>query len=417
MRYVLLLLLAIFAAVGTAVLLREDAGYVLLAYGHWSAELSLASFILLLLIALALLWAALRLLLWLWRLPRRLRELRQRRRLLRARRSLVRGLIDMAEGRFRAGEKQLIRGARHSETPLVHYLMAARAAQKQDAHDRRDEYLHRAYEDTPNATVAVLLTQAELQIAHRQYEHAQATLHRLQELKPGHAYGLKLLSRLNLELADWDGLEALLPRLRKSTAMSGAEVEELEQRVLSERLREHAQPGRGEQLKALWQHIPRRLRHQLPLIRVYVRALLAADDADAAESIIRDTLRWQWDDELVIAYGQARGSAPGKQLARAEAWLKEHGDSAPLLLTAGRLCAAQQVWGKAQEYLEASLALAPRVDTYDALGRLFQATGQPERAMEAFRDGLELSLKGKVSRRYRRRNPRDTGSFRPLGRG
>jgi HemY protein len=345
---------------------------------------------------------------------RRLRALRIRRRQLRARRNLVQGLTEMAEGRFRDAEKKLVRGARHSETPLAHFLMAARAAQKQNAHSRRDEYLHQAYEQTPSATVAVLLTQAELQIAHREYELAQATLRRLQEIRPGHAYGLTLLARLDEELADWDALEQLLPRLRKSSALTPEQIEALEQRVLVERIRQLAQPGRGEQLKSLWQNIPRRLRHQLPLIRGYARALLAADDQDAAEGIIRDTLKWQWDDELVLAYGEARSATPGKQLARVENWLKEHGDSAALLLTAGRLCTAQQLWGKAQKDIESSLLLAPRAAGYDALGRLFQATGQPERAMEAFRDGLGFSLTGKAPPRRRRVNPRDTGRFEPL---
>lgn len=412
MRFMLLFFGALLAAVGIAWALNIDRGYVLLSYGGWSVELSLASFVVVLVLAATAVFFILRAMRWVWRLPRRLRELYRRRRQLRARRLLTRGLIEFAEGRWREGEKKLVRSARDSETPLINYLSAARAAQLQKAHERRDNYLRLAYEETPAATIAVLLTQAELQIAHKQYEHAQATLKRLQEIKPGHAYGLKLLARLNNALGDWNGLEELLPRLRKSPAMTPDEIEQVEIRVLQERMKQLAQPGREEALKALWQSIPRRLRHKLEMIRPYVKALLDADAPDAAESMIRDTLKWQWDDELVIAYGRLRSSNAGRQLARVEAWLKEKGDSAALLLTAGRLCTVNQLWGKARAYLQTSIMLGPRVETYDELGHLFQNLGQPELAMEAFKSGLELNLKGKVSgATKKKRSPRDTGSM------
>lgn len=405
MRYVIVLLLVAFAAVATALALRDEAGYVLLSFGGWSVEMSLASFVLLLLLALLVLGLALKFLLWLWRLPHRLAMLRLQRVQQKARRNLVQGITDMAEGRFRDSEKRLINRAARSETPLVHYLLAARAAQKQAAHERRDDYLRLAYENTPAATVAVLLTQAELQIAHKQYEHAQATLKRLQEIKPGHSYGLSLLARLNLAMADWDNLEALLPRLRKSPAMPDSEVEALEVQVLSARLKQLAQPGQEQALKYLWQHIPRRLRSQLELIRAYVQALLASGAPDTAEGIIRDTLKSQWDEELVLAYGNtlpenlktpAARASLDKQLERSERWLKAHTESPAALLTAGRLCAAQQLWGKAEKYLRASIERQPKVQAYEILGTVYQATGQLDAAMQAYQAGLTLSTQGRV---------------------
>src|SRR5690606_23028753 len=100
-----------------------------------------------------------------WNLPARLRARLARRRQVRARRALTRGLIEISEGRWKEGERRLVRNARDSEVPLINYLMAARAAQLLSADERRDAHLKAAYESTPQATVAVLLTQAELQIA------------------------------------------------------------------------------------------------------------------------------------------------------------------------------------------------------------------------------------------------------------
>lgn len=396
MRIALVLLFALVAAALIAIGLRIDTGYVELSYHGYTAEMTLVSFSAFLFAGMIVLYAALRGTIWLIRLPARMRRLLRRRRRLRARRNLTRGLIDLAEGRWSESEKRLSRSAGDGETPLIHYLGAARAAQLQSAHERRDQYLREAYESTPQATVAVLLTQAELQIAHGQHEQAQATLRRLQELKPGHAYGLKLLARLEASMGDWNRVESLLPQLRKSPLMRPETVEDLETKVLRERLREASTPGNGDELKSLWRSFPRRLRQRAELIRLMAQALLDAGDNEAAETLIRDSLRAEWDDELARLYGLAISENSQKQLARVEKWLEDHSDSAGLLLTAGRLCAANGLWGKARAYLQSSLNLAPRSEAYAELGKLFARTDRPRLAMEAFRQGLDFSLSGRA---------------------
>src|SRR5690606_6890583 len=115
-----------------------------------------------------------------------------------------------------------------------------------------------------------------------------------------------------------------------------------------------------------------------------------------AESLIRGVLRQNWDDELVLQYGLLRTPDPSRQLGRAEAWLREHGDTPILLLTCGRLCMRNSLWGKARSYLESSVALGPRVDAWYELAKLMQHTGEPDRAIEYTRKGLMLTLGDRV---------------------
>ena len=98
---------------------------------------------------------------------------------------------------------------------MFNYLQAARAAHLQGSDQRRDEWLKLAYEHTPAAANAVLLTQAELQLDRGQYEQALATLRRIDEDSRDHSYALALLGRLYFRLEDWEQLDALLPRLKK----------------------------------------------------------------------------------------------------------------------------------------------------------------------------------------------------------
>ena len=95
-------------------------------------------------------------------------------------------------------------------------------------------------------------------------------------------------------------------------------------------------------------------------------------------------------DDLIIAYGRIETAEPAKRLKRAEQWLKVHAEDGALLLTAARLCMAEELWGKARSYLESSLAMAPRTDAYALYGRLLKQFGEDENAALAFRSGLGL---------------------------
>lgn len=392
MRFVALLLALLLLAISLAIGLREDNGYALLSWGDTTVEMSMAMLVLLTGLAFTALWLIVRILVAVWRLPARLRELRKRMRLRRARESLTRGLIEMAEGRWRDSEKSLIRHARHSETPLPHYLMAARAAQMQGAHERRDNHLRLAYETTPAATVAVLLTQAELQLAHKQFERALATLSRLRELAPNHATVLRLLGELYEARGEWESLHALLPELRKRDALDAAGLERLIAVVYRALLADAAARKDTARAESLWSELPRGSRQVPDLALHYADALRSGGRDDDAETLLRGVLRQHWDERLVLQYGLLKTGDASRQLGRAEAWLRERGDTPLLLLTCGRLCMRASLWGKARSYIESSIAAGARPDAWHELSKLLQHTGETERAAECTRKGLLLAL-------------------------
>lgn len=396
MKYAFYVVLALLAAVIIAGVLQVDSGYVLLSWRDTSVEMSLGTLAVLMLVVFFGLYLLTTLVVRLWAFPRRIREAMERRREARSRRSAIRGLIDLAEGRWAESERNLIRHAADSKVPLITYIAAARAAQMQGAHERRDAYLRRAHEREPAAQLAILLTQAELQIAHKQYEHALATLRRLQELDPDHAYGLKLLARLYRKLGDWSALHELVPKLRDTRAMPRTEIDRLESQAVCALLEPLNASSDSSRALSIWNSLPRRLRSEASIVRAYVQLLLKCGEPKTAESVTREALKANWDDELIVLYGLTSGEGVVRQLARVENWLAEKGENAALLLTAGRLCIAAKLWGKARSYLESSIVLGARPEAYEELGRLLKTLGEPEHAMQAFSDGLALSLGQKI---------------------
>jgi hypothetical protein len=62
-----------------------------------------------------------------------------------------------------------------------------------------------------------------------------------------------------------------------------------------------------------------------------------------------------------------------------------------LLLTLGRLCVRQQLWGKARSYFEAGLSLEESYSGHMELARLLEQIGDPEAARPHYRRSLDLA--------------------------
>src|SRR5690606_20451838 len=101
---------------------------------------------------------------------------------------------------------------------------------------------------------------AELQLAHGQHERALATLNRLRELAPTHAFALRLLATLHESRGEWETLHGMLPELKRHDAFEGDELDALLTRVYHALLESASTSRQFEQAESLWNELPRGLR-------------------------------------------------------------------------------------------------------------------------------------------------------------
>ncbi|MGH8675315.1 MAG: heme biosynthesis protein HemY, partial [Burkholderiales bacterium] len=66
-------------------------------------------------------------------------------------------------------------------------------------------------------------------------------------------------------------------------------------------------------------------------------------------------------------------------------------NDAQLLATLGRLCAQVELWGKARNFLEASLSFDESRSAHLELARLGERLGQGENAQRHYRRAAEIS--------------------------
>ncbi|MBP3363947.1 MAG: heme biosynthesis protein HemY, partial [Pseudomonas sp.] len=309
--------------------------------------------------------------------------------------AIEQGQMDLAEGRWASAQKHLARAAEAEPQPLLYYLGAARAANEQGHYEESDNLLERALERQPQAELAIALSHAQLQVDRADTEGALVTLQAMHERHPHNVQVLRQLQRLHQQRGDWTALIRLLPELRKDKVLPPKELAELERRAWGQNLSLAAQrESEGEaglqSLQRAWQQLTSAQRQEPALVLAYAEQLRQLGAQTEAEEVLRSALKRSYDSHLVRLYGLLRGSDPVKQLQAAEGWLKSHPGDASLLLTLGRLCLQNSLWGKARDYLESSLKVERNPETCAELARLLAQLGDTGRSNQLFQEGLNL---------------------------
>lgn len=390
----MLIIISLALALGVAAIWAADfePGFVLLQYGQWSLETSLVVFTAIYILLIVAGYLALRSLVLLKQTPKRINAWKTTQRQKRANRALTRGLITLEEGRWTEAERILVRHATHSETPLLHYLAAARAAQKQQAPERRDNYLRLAHETTEGADIAVGVVQAELQLSAGQKEQALATLQHLREVAPKHPYVLQLLQSLYQDMDQWQEMQSVLPDLRKRHVLERNEVAALDQEAAVGQLQMALAKQDWQKMAEVWEKSSSKARQTEAMLVPYVNGLIQQDQEEQAIAQIEQFMRNNWSDKLVYIYGVLTQGDLLVRLATAEKWLKATPDNARSLLTVGRLAKANQLWTKAEEYLQQSIRLDAKGETYQVLAEVQLALDKNEAAADTYKQGLTLML-------------------------
>ena len=383
MRTLLWLLTLAALAVGLALAARYNDGYVLLVLPPWRVELSLNLMILLQLGSFALLYMFTRVVAHALQLPRRVREYRARRRREQAERALGDAMRFTFEGRYSHALKSAVAAHQADYAPGLASLLAARAAHAMRDDEREAEWLQRACAYDNESRSARLMTEAELHLNSHRYADAQGVMDVMEATGQRHIAALRLSLRAHQALGNWRDVVRLVRQLERHRALSAEQAAPIRLRAHQEVLRSLSLDAGA--LAGYWRDIPAQDRKTARLAAEAARLLIAGGDCLHAQRIIEDALDEEWDSSLLATYAECKGGDVLGRIAQAEDWLKQHPRDAELLLGLGRLCRQQQLWGKAQSYLEASLPLQATRAVHIELAQLFDELKRGEEANRHYR--------------------------------
>lgn len=384
MKKLLVLLLVLCVSVWAGLNLKRDPGFLIIGYRGWSIEMPLWISLIALLFAYFVITLIRRILGALLSIFPCIRQRSKTKHLQRSRRKTRTGLLALSRGEWQQAEQDLVKGIHDNTLPLLNYLAAAKAAQEQGAFARRDEYLQTAHQLEQDHPFAVSLTQAQLQIDQQQLEQAVATLQHLHSLAPRHQFVLKLLHRLYFQLGDWTHCIELLPDLKKAKVLSNEEWLSFQSQAYVGLLR---QQQSLQALQTEWQKLSRSSQKQPAILAAFCEGLLAYEEDERVAELLASVCRKQWQPELFALYARC----PKHQvqaLKLAEKWLQTHPDDPHLLAIGAQLCQQQSLWGKAKQYLQKSLSLAPCAERYAQMAELMVSLSEQEQALVYYRKAV-----------------------------
>ena len=392
----LLWLVALFAAaVALAVAGRLEEAKVVIVLPQYHIYVSMVLFAFVLVAAFALLYLATRVLHHTVELPGQLRALRSRRRREQAQAALASGLLGYLEGRYARAEKESTTAWQAGVAPGLAALIAARSAHQLREFERRDAWLGRAESEGEALHAARLLTQAELLLDERDFSGARDALRSLHGTGPRQVATARMLLRAERGAQNWEEVLKLASLLAKRGAVSTTVAEEHRVQATIELLAREA--GDRASLEARLRRIPAADLAHPRVAGAAARHASALGEAALARELIEKSLAAEWTASLVQLYALIPGmeSQRGQEEARirierAERWLREHAQDPQLLAALGSLCVSAGLWGKAQNYLEASLSFGETRAAHLELARLAERDNRAAQAQKHFRRAAEL---------------------------
>ena len=386
--------LALFA-VAVALAGRYGSGYVVMVMPPWRVELSVMLFAIIIAVAFAATYAFLRLAGWVYRLRRVLRAKRKERQRNKSRIALYSSLKSLFSGQFRLAEQDA-RGAMsaneaHDGTRDLAAAVAAWAAHEGGNSDAAVPYLERIR--SAGASEMRDASKAYMLLSEGRAKDALTLLKDLAVTAPKNPGVLKMKVEAEVAEKAWEDVLASLGPLTKSGLMPASAAQQL--RLNAELNLIKSRPANRDLIMSTWESVSPESRHDVAIAVTVARRLIGLGCGNDAKDVIDATIDARgsagWDSSLAAAYADCKSDSTLAQIERAERWLRQHARDPVLLATLGKLCMRQALWGKAQSYLEASVALEPTLDAHMTLARLMEQIGKRDEAIRHIRRSAELA--------------------------
>jgi len=388
-RFLFWFLVLAAAAVVAALAVRLNTGYALLVAPPYRIELSLNLLLAIVVGGFFALYFSIRLVMRTLRMPRQVQEMRRRQKLERARAKQDAAVVALLEGRYGKARQHAQEALAIPGSSALNALIAARAAIDVRDFEAAERLLAGSEAQAQSLAVPRLMLSAEIALEQGQPPEALRILQALRKEAGLHTAALRLELRALQSARRWAEVPPLLEQLVKRKVFAPAQAEQARVTAYSEQLKVLEYDAVG--LRDYWSHLPESIRLHPMVARAGARSFLQlGGDRDAAD-ILAASLGHEWDSDLVELYGDCHLADVSRQLEQAERWLATHNHDAVLLRVLGQLCQRAQLWGKAQTYLEASLALDDGWRAHLALGDMFGRQGRDSEANAHFVAALKLA--------------------------
>lgn len=391
MRWVFSLLLIFALAVGLALFVEFNHGNVAIFWPPYRVDISVNMVVLGLIVGFLLLHLFLIATARLFDLPQRVSDYRLKQSETQGISAFKESVLALFEGRFGRAERLAEVAIKDTRFKEVAALVAARSAHRLRDFERRDRWLA-ASKTSEQSGNAQLMTLAELAVEERSESGAKdaiAAVTALHARGARHIHAQRTALRAYELTENWQEVIRLTRLLYKRSAIHPAASRGLLTRSHRALLKTFDEDLPG--LKKHWSQMSAAEQRWPEVVEAASLAFSKAGDHSQAVKLITSRLDGEFSGPAADLYASLVAIPAKERLVKLEALLARIGPDFSLLRALGRVCFELQLWGKAQDYLQRSLASQPTVDAYLVLAEVYQATDRVDLANDAYRAAAKFN--------------------------
>lgn len=372
-----IIILFAIAVVG-ALLIQYFPGNVYIHVGSYIIRMNVRLFVVGLIIAMIVLHFAIKFIFGVLATPGKMSRFGSSRKSRKAIAALNDAGVAFFEGRYQkaAHEAAKVLSNQHAgDNRVLALMIAAQSSHRAGEFTKRDNYLKDMATHLPNkAQLPRYLLQAESALAQKDYVSAEEALTAAAQLDKN--LPELLLLQLRLAVAKDHPLEILetVDKLHKSAHLSTEEVSAYRNTAY------HRLIDNAINIKTLKAALHRILNDDkandlcVSIAEKYAALGLHQDAAAWVRKYYPETYRVELLNVFANSVRYLNDSEQRRAIEVADGWLKDRPNDAELLSCLGDLSITKQLWGKAQQYLEASIQIKPSAHARLALAKVFDET-------------------------------------------
>lgn len=375
-----------------------NTGYAILFVPPYRMEVSFNLLIIAVVVLVLVAYAVLRLLGLAANLPQEVRAFQRQKKLRAARHALREASISLFEGRYQRAEREALKSIDDEyadENRALALMIAARSAASVGDNAKRDGYLSRLESMPERIQLARHMVEAQIRMDAKQPLEALAAIERARAISSNLTSALRLELKIRMLLKQPEQVLQITEKLLKADAL---EAEQARRYRLAAYRQQLVGLGSEREVRDWLKRIPGVEKQNPDLVVDISRHLIALDTYPLAAELIATALsdEEQATPELARELGMLAEHIDSQRrltlMRDAENWLKSRPRDHMLLLALGRLALAEQLWGKAQSYLEASVAMQPTLCAHAELSKLFSTLGKDDKAAQHQALALKIAL-------------------------
>ena len=381
--YVILLSISVFAGIW----LRNDPGLIQINFSSWVIELPIWLGIIFFAGAVFALIVIFELLRFLFNLPKNLEEKIATIRRRSAHTDMRDAIISLLNEDWQKTYMLSKRALKKRDKSIASNIVAAFAANKLNYINDRDSHIAKANQLLGKSSADYKMLTAKL------YNEAGSidTAKKILESNKNNSkeYYNTILDIYKSE-DNWQLIKDLLPKLRSNKILTESELNNLSVDTYKNLLLQSITENSTEKVMSCWIEIPKNIRNNPSLTIPYAKHLINTQKSLDAEKEIENSLHINLNSELLLLLAKINNSNNNNRIKFLEKLLAKNKDNHYLLFTLGKTCINAKLWGKAKDYLEASLGIEKIPETYLELAGLANILDNQEEANKYYKEGFLL---------------------------